>query len=295
MEFHPLTLDAVLDVRPYFRFAPWRTCDYSVGGMFMWRDYYRIEYCIEDDALFVRQYDEKTKEVRYNVPLSADIPGALSRLAGQVADNDGRIRFCIVPEDMVETVCALGEKLQVSPDRDLSDYLYTAESMKTFAGRHLAGQRNHMKHFARDHAGIRFEELTHENLHDAEAFFREVYLENSRATGFEAEENRMTLEVLANYEAYGFMGGILYADDCVAGFSLGEQVNDTLFVHIEKSRRDCDGCYQTLTNAFAQRYCDDTVLYVNREEDMGDEGLRRSKNAYHPLKVLKKYTVEIRV
>ena len=124
MEFQPLTLDAVNSVRPYFRFAPWRTCDYSVGGMFMWRDYYRIECCIEDDALFVRQHDEKTDEVLYNVPLSADIPGALSRLVKEHQDEDGIIRFCIVPEGMVETVCSFGEKQDVTADRDLSDYLY---------------------------------------------------------------------------------------------------------------------------------------------------------------------------
>lgn len=295
MEFQPLTMDAVTRVKPFFRFAPWRTCDYTTGGMFMWRDYYRMEYCIEDDALFVRQHDEQTGEALYNVPLSADTDRALRLLTTNCADENGLIRFCIVPENAVETVLRHGAEKEVKADRDLSDYLYTAESMKTFSGRHLAGQRNHMKHFARDHADIRFEELTEENLHDAEAFFREVYLEHTQSEGFEREENRMTLEVMEHYEAYGFRGGILYADGCVAGFSLGETVNDTLYVHIEKSRRDCDGCYQTLTNEFAKRYCDESIRYVNREEDMGDAGLRYAKNAYHPTELLAKYTVTIAV
>ena len=75
----------------------------------------------------------------------------------------------------------------------------------------------------------------------------------------------------------------------MAGFSFGETVNDTLYVHIEKSRRHCDGCYQTLTNRFAQRYCTPDTAFVNREEDMGIEGLRKAKRSYHPAFMLKKH------
>ena len=295
MEFRPLTLDAVNEVRPFFRFAPWRINDYTVGGLFLWRDYYRIEYCIADGALFVRQHFGASGRACYNLPLAEDTDAAIDRLIREHTEEDGRIRFCVVPGPLVDTVLKHGEKIRVTGERDLFDYLYTAESMKTFAGRHLSGHRNHMKHFARDHGDVRLEDLTAENREDAERFFTEVYLAQDAGRGFEVEENRVTLEVLDNYETYGFQGGILYADGDVAGFSFGETVNDTLYVHIEKSRRHCDGCYQTLTNLFAQRYCTPDTAFVNREEDMGDPGLRYAKTAYHPVELVEKYTVEIAV
>ena len=291
--FQKLSLEDLELVRPYFRHAPWRTCDFSVGGMFMWRDFYHIEYCIEEDVLYVRQRREDGT-CEYLPPLCGDIPSAVRHLV-QTAGDSGIIRFCTAPEAFAKELQAMYPETVLLEDRDLFDYLYRAETMKTFAGRHLAGQRNHIKHFERDHAGICFADITAENLEDAKTFFREVYHGAPCASDFEKEENRMTTEVLDHFDAYGFLGGILYADNRVAGFSLGEIVGDTLFVHIEKSRRDCDGCYQTLTRAFAERYCDETVEFVNREEDMGDEGLRYSKNAYHPLELLKKYRAEVPV
>ena len=109
------------------------------------------------------------------------------------------------------------------------------------------------------------------------------------------ETRKKVLEVIDHYDRYGMTGGMLLAEGKIIGFSMGEILGDTIYIHIEKSIRDKKGAYQMLTNQYLKHYCTQDITYVNREEDMGDEGLRRSKNAYHPLKVLKKYTVEIRV
>ena len=101
----------------------------------------------------------------------------------------------------------------------------------------------------------------------------------------------MVLEVLDHMDDYRMSGGVLLADGRVVGFSLGEIVGDTLFVHIEKADRTCKGAYQMLVNQFALRYAGEGVAYINREEDMGDEGLRRAKQSYHPVALLKKYHV----
>ena len=89
------------------------------------------------------------------------------------------------------------------------------------------------------------------------------------------------------------VGGVLYAGSEVVGFSLGEIIHDTLFTHIEKADRSVKGAYQMLVNQFAARFADGRVQFINREEDMGDEGLRRAKQAYHPITQLKKYSIEV--
>ena len=81
----------------------------------------------------------------------------------------------------------------------------------------------------------------------------------------------------------------------VAGFSAGEIVGDTLIIHIEKADIAYEGIYQVLVNEYAKCFVTPDVRYINREEDVGDEGMRRSKESYHPVRLLEKYLVRIPV
>jgi len=99
-------------------------------------------------------------------------------------------------------------------------------------------------------------------------------------------------EVLEHLDQYGLVGGVLRADGAIVGFTLGEVLRDTLYIHIEKADRDYPGAYQMLCRQFCTAYADG-LAYVNREEDMGDLGLRKAKRDLHPVTQLKKYTVEV--
>ena len=99
-------------------------------------------------------------------------------------------------------------------------------------------------------------------------------------------------EVLEHLDQYGLVGGVLRADGAIVGFTLGEVLRDTLYIHIEKADRDYPGAYQMLCRQFCTAYADG-LAYVNREEDMGDLVLRKAKRDLHPVTQLKKYTVEV--
>ena len=107
------------------------------------------------------------------------------------------------------------------------------------------------------------------------------------------EDLAKTREVLGNYTTYDMLGGMLLVEGEIVGFSLGEIVGDTLFTHIEKADRDYQGCYQMLVAQFAQQFAQDGVHFINREDDAGDPGLRKSKLSYHPVALLEKYTVTV--
>ena len=107
------------------------------------------------------------------------------------------------------------------------------------------------------------------------------------------EDIRKTHEVLDNFSTYGLLGGMLFAEGQMVGFSLGEVVGDTLFTHIEKADREILGGYQMLVSQFAQQFAVDGVEFINREDDTGDLGLRTSKLSYQPTALLEKYTVTI--
>ena len=107
------------------------------------------------------------------------------------------------------------------------------------------------------------------------------------------EDLNKTKEVLNNLDLYDMKGGLLMVEDRLAGFSLGEVLGDTLFIHIEKADREIFGAYQMLVSQFAQAYAGEGVSFLNREDDVGDPGLRTSKLSYHPVALLEKYVVTV--
>ena len=290
MQFKRLTLSEIPLVQPYFRQMKSRTCDFTVGGMFMWRNYYKMEYAMDGEIFYSRLHDQDG-QVYYNLPLGGDVAVGIQVLKGQT--EGGPLRFCTVPECYLEEFQAICPGCAVSEQTDFADYLYQASDLAQLAGKRYSGQRNQISQFKRGVEGWSFEPLTAGNVGAVEAFFTQTYLSGAGAGATEREENDRVLEVLQNLDRYGMVGGVLTADGAIVGFSLGEIVNDTLFTHIEKADRSCKGAYQMLVNQFAAAYTGGDVTCINREEDMGDPGLRRAKQAYHPMELLKKYVVEV--
>ena len=132
-----------------------------------------------------------------------------------------------------------------------------------------------------------------EHVEEVRAFFQELIEQRSKEGDTAREEEEKVFEVLDRFEEYGFLGGILRVQGKIVGLSMGEIVRDTLFVHIEKANTELSGIYQKLVQCFAREFVTEDVRYINREEDVGDPGLRKSKMSYRPLKLLEKYTVRV--
>lgn len=288
MEFKPLLRSDLSALRPYFAYNDSRICDLSPGTMFLWRDFFQTEYAEADGALYTRLRD-RNGDTYYNAPLAADLPAALKRLA---AESDRPLRFCTVPEAALEAFAPLGPA-RIAEQTDFADYVYRAQDLSTLAGKKYSGQRNQISQFKRGVGEWSFAPIDRDAVERIEAFFRTTYLPEAAAGAFETAENDKVLEALRCFDEYGFVGGYLTADERVVGFSLNERVGDTLITHIEKADRHCKGAYQMVVNQTALAFAGDGVEYINREEDMGDPGLRTSKLSYHPYKLLKKYTVEL--
>ena len=87
------------------------------------------------------------------------------------------------------------------------------------------------------------------------------------------------------------LGGILRIPEGIVALSIGEIVDDTAYIHIEKAFRSVRGAYPMIVSEFLKYYASDSLIYVNREEDMGEEGLRFSKQAYSPESLIPKYMI----
>ncbi len=292
MNFRQLTINDIDTLRPYFDGLSSNTCDFTVGGMFMWRDYFRMEFALWEGVFLSRLYDEDGK-MFYNLPLGPDMETALAELCRRELEKSASISFCTIPEEYLPMFLALGRRISAFPETQFYDYLYLAEDMRELRGKKYSGQRNQISQFQRSVEDWAFQPLTADNLRRVREFFTAAHPLSPDPTNYESAENAAVLEVLDNPDKYRMLGGVLTANGTVTGFSLGEKIGDTLYTHIEKADRNIRGAYQMLTHQFALRYADGDVRFINREEDMGDEGLRTAKLAYHPAQLLKKYTVEV--
>lgn len=157
----------------------------------------------------------------------------------------------------------------------------------------MSKKRNHVNHFAAENPDYVIEPLSDSNLEEVIDFFDHQGLAPDKSLSADYERLQV-MDVLRHKDMYGFEGEVLSIPGRgVAAFTMGEVTGDTLYVHIEKMDHGTAGCGETISSHFVRSIMDKypSVAYVNREEDTGDEGLRKAKLAYHPTKSLKKYNV----
>ena len=295
LEFKPLTLDQFDVLRPYFDKNLCRLCDCTIGGTFIWRDFFNTHYAIEDGVLYLR-VDYFGGFSAFTPPVGDDGMARehIDRLVRHCEETGAVPKLCAVSVSKFKTLLDYFPNSQYYSDRAWDDYLYFAEDLKTLAGRKFSGQRNHINKFLAQNSDWTFEVITQENLPETRDFFSDFAETHVRDSKMYVESNIKTLEVLDNYDKYGQFGGVLRAGGRIVGGAVGETVGDTMFVHIEKALAECHGAYQMTVNQFSKMFSSEGTLYINREEDDGIEGLRTSKLSYHPTALLSKFVVELR-
>ena len=200
---------------------------------------------------------------------------------------------CNVNESELPIIKEKYPECSVSSDRDWFDYLYEKEPMLLLAGRKYGTPRNHINKFKKLYPDWSFRKITDSDI-ESLIEFTEKFSFNSEKDESAMKELEICIDVLKHHEKYRMAGGFLTVNDTIVGYSFGEIIGDTLFVHIEKADVSFHGAYQMLTNSFLREFASgDEVKYVNREEDCGDEGLRKSKLSYHPVELIEKNTVRI--
>ena len=170
------------------------------------------------------------------------------------------------------------------------DYIYNSSDLISLPGRKYHGKRNHLARF--NELGAVFSEITDRDFDDCITFSTMEYNSRSAVPDHSFIAEQYAINTYFNYFGeLGLKGGVIRIDGKVTAFSIGDQLNnDTFCVHIEKADTRFNGMYAGINNCFAKAAASG-YKYINREEDLGLEGLRRSKQSYHPAFLLKKYTV----
>lgn len=294
LSFKPVEADNVSIFPKYFECQNFRTCDYTIAGVFMWRKFFYSEYDVYEDMLYFK-VTYVNGAVAFTFPIGfGSTDDALGHLEEYARQNNIPLAFCTVSKGGIALLeKRYGDKVSFSENRDWFDYLYASKDMKTFAGRRFSGQRNHINKFKINNPNYQYIPIDGNNIGKVIDFFEAYSTSHVKENPIAKEETFRAKEVLTYYERFRLLGGYIEVDGQIVAFSIGEIVRDTLFVHIEKALKEFEGSYQVIVREFASHVATEKVEFINREEDIGDLGLRTSKLSYHPVDVLEKYFVKI--
>ncbi|ABB39446.1 Uncharacterized conserved protein UCP018688 [Oleidesulfovibrio alaskensis G20] len=289
VEFKPLTMDVMEEYLTLFSGTPSRASDYSFTNLWGWANEYGLEVGRTPNLFWIRQ---TRPEVRYWAPVGdwnavADWANCPMMTAGRT--------FIRVPQQLADLwQAALGDGVQVQEDRDQWDYLYDAEKLATLSGNKYHKKKNHVNQFKKQY-DWQYHPMT------ADCIEAVLQLQQEWCLSRECEEsetllaeNEAVIRVLEYWDTIpGLKGGALYVNDVMVAYTVGEALtDDTLVVHFEKARSEYRGVYQAINQIFVEHE-GTGYTYVNREQDLGDEGLRKAKLTYHPADWLRKSTVTV--
>ena len=294
MEFKTPTIEDKEEIGRCILADDTRSCDYATANIILWNPFYQVKYAIID-GLFVSHTDEEGGSFCY--PLGK---GDKKKVLQYFMDDckEKNIPFVLhgVTHEMEEEFREMfGDIYEIEYDRDISEYIYDREKLATLSGKKLHGKRNHINRFKENHEWS-YETLSDENQLEVLAMLMEWKMQNCDPEDIEKhDEICVSKNCVINYKELGLVGGVLRAEGKIVGFSIGERASneDTFIVHIEKAFADIQGAYPMINQQFVIHEMED-FKYVNREDDAGEEGLRKSKLSYRPVFMVEKGVLRLK-
>lgn len=274
-EFTDLTLEARGELHPFIRSLEPEVSEFTFANLYLFRGVhnYRLSM-LEDKNPVIAGNDEG--ETFFMLPGWLPSEEALKELFEKFS-----FMKCAT-EDTARKLASLG--CEISEDRDNFDYLYSRSELSTLAGRRFHRKKNLVNFFLGSY-GYEARPLTNEYMRDARTVL-DAWRESHEPGDYEAAR-----EALDMAGALGLCGAIYFVEGAPAAYTLGEELNRTTFViHFEKGVSVYKGLMQFVNKSFAS-ILPEKYEMINREQDLGDAGLRKAKMSYRPVRFIKKYRV----
>ena len=298
--FKDIDINSKSELEPYFKLVDYEASEYCFSTIYMWRDLFNTKYYIENDfSIILLEYEKGVFSI---IPLCTKdkLSYVIDFALNYIKNEYKRIQLKGVNEEIADIIkINYKEKFIYEKERDLFEYIYDAESLRTLSGRKNKKKRNHVNTFLNLYKNrYEYKLLEKENFEEClELIDRwEQNKENIESSGHkELDEEILSIkEVFENYEKLKDNVKIagVYIDNKLEAFTIGEKINENIaLIHIEKANQNIKGLYQYINQQFLLNEFPN-VKYVNREEDLGLYGLREAKLSYHPCKFIEKYSIK---
>ena len=281
IHFRPLTADDTDRIRRDAWNGDRRGCDLSVANLIGWQFLFNTQIAEVEGQLVFRLHF--FGDLAYIVPV-IDIE-VIKALMEDSASLGQPFLMSGVTAQMAEALeTAMPDVFDVDQNRDYSDYVYFREKLVNLSGRKLQSKRNHINKFLSLYPHYEYKPLTKDMIPDClslEKRWKAVQDDEEQADSQNMELRAMT-RVFHRWDALGMIGGTIWVDGRLVAFTYGCPINhDTFDVCVEKADVAYEGAYTIINREFV-RHLPEQYTYINREEDMGEEGLRKAKLSYHP-------------
>lgn len=294
-DFQPLSLEhRDLIHNLLWAYQP-QTSELTFTNLFIWRQPHGLTWCLlGDHLLFLSRPGPGELHLWPPVGPPPRLP-VVRYLFEWLREEQGQASPVLTRADrrLAQELAAASE-FEISPAREHFDYLYATADLIQLAGRRFHDKRNHVNAFRRTYQ-FTYEPLTEARLSAcrelADAWCRLKRCEEDLGLAGEWEAVR---EALEHFAALKLTGGVLLVDGRVVAFTLGELLNrETVVIHIEKADPELRGAYAVINQQFLEHAWGE-VPFVNREQDLGEPGLRTAKLSYHPVRLVEKFRVSLK-
>lgn len=297
LNFKPVGAEDIADISSFVGLRPNKTCDSVSLDSFLWREYYNVQYAISDGKA-VQWLMELDGEPYSAMPLCAEED--LEHYFYEIVDYFNQVlkkplRIYLADEEAILKLNLDPARFEVTEQEDLKDYLYDGEALRTLAGKKLHKKKNNYNSFVKAYEGrAEYRKLC---CSDKEEVWK--FLDTWRQQKGEDVEEHLDFEVrgiheiLKNCSLLPVEMGSVYIDNELQAFTIGSfnRRENMAVIHIEKANPEIRGLYQYINREFLLHEFP-TAALVNREDDLGLEGLRKAKMSYNPVGFARKYSVK---
>jgi hypothetical protein len=278
--FRPVSLDDKDFFFVHYRRFPQAHSDNTFTNMVCWNHYAHYRFAFkEDNVILSSTIDGLT---RYRPPIGPRNPDLLAEVMSLAARSSEDFPLVILDADTREWISGLYPELKLYPERKYFDYVYRASDLAMLPGRKYATIRHQLNQFQRN-CEHTVEPITEDNASEVRGFLEEWCVwKDCDSEPVLASEKDALFFAISHFSKLSLSGLIIRVKGSIMAMALFEgQSIDTAVVHFEKALLDCKGIYRAI-NAETAKFLVNNYIYVNRESDMGIEGLREAKMRYHP-------------
>lgn len=276
-------VDRILSLSDY------RGAEYNFTNLFIWDGIYKSQIGRFKDFMILRAGTEGNRHYLYP-PGRGNRREVLDEMIRDASLDESPFSLIgLTRETKAELEKIYPHSFKFELERDSYDYIYDVNKLSTLSGKKLQPKRNHLNYFVGNY-NWSYEEFTANKVDEVKEFSHE-WCKKFDCNKLEtlSWETCAVEKCLGNFDKLNVKGGILRVDGQIVAYTVGEVLNsDTVVVHIEKAFTDFRGAYPMINREFVKRNALD-YKYVNREDDIGDEGLRKAKESYYPAILLEKF------
>ncbi len=294
LEFHPLELEDFKEIDEVFNLCSIENAEHCFAPMYVWSFIHPVEVCVYKKTVFMRTHEKGADTDWYLSPCGElEFEEALDLILEDNKKRGYNLEVYSLSEYQEEIIKAKYlDDFEIEYNRDNADYIYLTEDLTNLLGKKYQKKRNHISRFKRDNPDYEFVLINKDNAKEAADFEDEWYDRYRSEYSEDLNKERLAIDnLLENFEELNLMGAMIKIDGKVVAMTVASAIScDMVDIIIEKAIHEINGAYAIINNEFAKN-CLQKFKYINREDDLGEEGLRKAKLSYFPVEIREKINI----